>query len=259
VANTDSVVVLGSAGGIGAATVMAFLDREACVVGVDRLPLTAAAAAHLQDGAHPAAASPHYHHLVADVTDPAALAGAFAQAAALRPIGHVVAVAGGAHPDEVETTDLVEVPAAALAESVLLNLTSGMFIAQAALPHLRRTGQGASLTFTGSINGVAGIGLHAYSAAKAGLLSLARTLAAVEGPRGVRVNVVLPGTVVTPRTRQEHAGQAGHFAAMRESTALGRTAEPAEVAAAFVALALDLTAMTGQSLIVDAGQIARWR
>jgi hypothetical protein len=46
---------------------------------------------------------------------------------------------------------------------------------------------------------------------------------------------------------------------MEASTALGRTTSPPQAAAAFVALALDLTAVTGQSLTVDAGQTARWR
>lgn len=55
----------------------------------------------------------------------------------------------------------------------------------------------------GSVNGLQDYGNHAYSAAKAGLGSLTRTLAGHAGPRGVRVNLVAPGTVRTPPGRAE--------------------------------------------------------
>ncbi|MBR7678777.1 SDR family NAD(P)-dependent oxidoreductase, partial [Streptomyces daliensis] len=58
-------------------------------------------------------------------------------------------------------------------------------------------GRGAIVNI-GSVNGSQDFGNHAYSAAKAGLASLTRTLAGQSAPRGVRVNLIAPGTVDTP-------------------------------------------------------------
>jgi NAD(P)-dependent dehydrogenase (short-subunit alcohol dehydrogenase family) len=66
----------------------------------------------------------------------------------------------------------------------------------AALPHLVASGRGAIVNI-GSVNGLQDFGNHANSAAKAGLGSLTRTLAGHAAARGVRVNLVVPGTVRT--------------------------------------------------------------
>jgi NAD(P)-dependent dehydrogenase (short-subunit alcohol dehydrogenase family) len=77
-----------------------------------------------------------------------------------------------------------------------LTLTSAFRCSRAALPHLLASGRGAIVNI-GSVNGLQDFGNHAYSAAKAGLASLTCTLAGDAAPRGVRVNLVAPGTVRT--------------------------------------------------------------
>ncbi|MEV0576238.1 SDR family NAD(P)-dependent oxidoreductase [Streptomyces sp. NPDC050392] len=124
--------------------------------------------------------------------------------------------------------------------------------ARAALPHLAESGRGAIVSI-GSVNGVQDFGNHAYSAAKAGLGSLTRTLAGHAGPRGVRVNLVTPGTVRT----DAWAGRDAELALVRDLYPLGRVGEPEDIAAAVAFLASpDAAWITGTTLCVDGGLTA---
>ncbi|MCS0634537.1 SDR family oxidoreductase [Streptomyces sp. LP05-1] len=124
---------------------------------------------------------------------------------------------------------------------------------RAALPHLADSGRGVIVNI-GSVNGLQDFGSHAYSAAKAGLASLTRTLAGHGAPRGVRVNQVDPGTI---RTRN-WAERERELAVLADRVyPLGRVGEPEDVAAAVAFLASrDAAWITGTSLRVDGGLLA---
>ena len=115
----------------------------------------------------------------------------------------------------------------------------------------------------GSIVGFASIravtvepGQGVYAATKAGLVQLLRTAAAELGPRGVRVNAIAPGVVETPLTRQIRSDPAWE-AAYASKSALGRWAQPSELAGAVVYLASDAASfVTGSVLTVDGGWTA---
>lgn len=105
----------------------------------------------------------------------------------------------------------------------------------------------------GSINGSRGkFGTSAYSASKAGLIGLTKSVAREVGRFGVLVNVVEPGWVRTPLT--EVVPQAVQDAALAESL-LGSLLEPGDVAASVLFLCGPGAArVTGQILRVDGGQ-----
>jgi NAD(P)-dependent dehydrogenase (short-subunit alcohol dehydrogenase family) len=87
-------------------------------------------------------------------------------------------------------------------------------------------------------------------------VQLLRTAAAELGPRGVRVNAIAPGVVETPLTAQIRADPAWE-AAYASKSALGRWAQPAELAGAVVYLASDAASfVTGSVLTVDGGWTA---
>jgi NAD(P)-dependent dehydrogenase (short-subunit alcohol dehydrogenase family) len=133
-----------------------------------------------------------------------------------------------------------------------VTLTGVYRCSRAALPHLVASGRGAIVTI-GSVNGIQDFGNHGYSAAKAGLISLTRTLAGHAGPRGVRVNLVAPGTVRTAAW----AGRDDDLDAVARLYPLERVGEPEDIAAAVAFLASsDAAWITGTTLCVDGGLTA---
>jgi NAD(P)-dependent dehydrogenase (short-subunit alcohol dehydrogenase family) len=133
--------------------------------------------------------------------------------------------------------------------SLRTNLTSAFVVAHAALPVMPAGGR---MVFVSSSAAHAPQpGKSAYTASKAGLVGLARTLAAEWGPLGLRVNVVMPGLIGTPKVR---ALPEAMLAAMTRTIPLGRVGEPADVAATIAFLLGPGAAYVhGQVLRIDGG------
>ncbi|MGH3489405.1 MAG: SDR family NAD(P)-dependent oxidoreductase [Actinopolymorphaceae bacterium] len=129
---------------------------------------------------------------------------------------------------------------------------------RAALPHLLAApGREAAVVSIGSINALAAFGNEAYSAAKAGLVSLTQNLAMRYARRGVRFNLVAPGTVRTRIWERRLAKSPGVLDRMNSLYPLGRIGEPADIAAAVAFLAsADAAWVTGTVLRVDGGVLA---
>jgi NAD(P)-dependent dehydrogenase (short-subunit alcohol dehydrogenase family) len=134
-----------------------------------------------------------------------------------------------------------------------VNLRGAFLLLHHGIPMLRRAG-GGRVVLIGSINGSRGkFGTSAYSASKAGLIGLAKTVAREVGRFAITVNVVEPGWVRTPLTEKMPAEFTQ--AAVHE-TLLGRLTEPDEIAAAVTYLCgPGGGAVTGQVLRVDCGQV----
>jgi NAD(P)-dependent dehydrogenase (short-subunit alcohol dehydrogenase family) len=117
---------------------------------------------------------------------------------------------------------------------------------------------GGVMVFVASASGLTSAPRHAaYGAAKAGLMSLVRTAAVELGPSNVRVNAVAPGVVWTPRIAEMLSAE--RKAKNEENTPLRRVALPADIAAAILFLASDLSSfVTGQTLVVDGGVSAKF-
>lgn len=127
-------------------------------------------------------------------------------------------------------------------------------IAQLASPVLAASG-GGSITYVSSIAGTnSSPYLAAYGAAKAALIHLVKTAAVELGPLGIRVNSIAPGNVRTPRSRANSAWTPELLEININNTPLRRLAEPEDIAAALLTMALPLmTHVTGQTLVVDGG------
>lgn len=118
----------------------------------------------------------------------------------------------------------------------------------------RRSGSIVNVT---SVNGIEGMGQVGYSFAKAGVINLTKNLALIHGRDGIRVNAVAPGTTRTPIWEPMLAKNPRIFEELAAWYALGRVAEPQEVAAAVVFLASDEASfITGVTLPVDGGLTA---
>lgn len=134
-----------------------------------------------------------------------------------------------------------------------VNLRGAFLLLRRTIPLMRQTGAGR-VVLIGSINGSRGkFGTSAYSASKAGLLGLARTVARETGRFGILVNVVEPGWVRTPLT---DALPAEIREAAVAETLLGELLEPSDIASAVRFLCgPGASRITGQILRVDAGQV----
>lgn len=117
---------------------------------------------------------------------------------------------------------------------------------------------GGVLTVVASVSGMQSAPSHgAYGAYKAALMSLVRTAAVELGPKGVRVNAVAPGLVMTPRV-------AGYLSAAEKergarNAPLRRSAFPPDIAEAILFLCGGLSSyITGQTLVVDGGVSAKF-
>lgn len=120
------------------------------------------------------------------------------------------------------------------------------------------TGQRGTFAFVASASGITSAPFHAaYGAAKAGLMSLVRTIAVEYGPMGIRANAVAPGVVWTPRI-SAMIGEEGRERNAKNAP-LRRVAEPRDIASALLYLVSDLSSyVTGQVLSIDGGAGAKF-
>ncbi|MFG3200673.1 SDR family NAD(P)-dependent oxidoreductase [Streptomyces sp. NPDC048192] len=239
------VLVTGAARGIGAAVARRIAEEGGRVLVTDRdLPEAERTAADLRRQGLAAEAS------ACEVTDRASVEAAVARAvAAFGSLDVLVNCAAHCTPDAPLFEDG---PDEAWALDLDVTLTGAYRCFRAALPHLAASGRGA-IVGIGSVNGLQDFGNHAYSAAKAGLGSLTRTLAGHAAARGVRVNLVVPGTVRTSAWE----GREADLEALRDLYPLGRVGEPEDIAAAVAFLASrDAAWITGTTLVVDGGLTA---
>lgn len=147
-------------------------------------------------------------------------------------------------------------------EMVDVNLKSVFLVSKYAIPAMAENG-GGSVVNISSIAALRSIGFAAYSAAKGGMISLSQEMAVQHGPDGIRVNVVIPGTVQTPRTLRSTAQVGTNVSDMarraKASLPLGGLTRGTawDIAYAVLYFASDESSwMTGQFLTADGGASA---
>lgn len=244
-----NILVTGGTSGIGAATVALLVEQGAHVA-----VLTDAG----QDEIDKAAEKLGFAFgLQADISDRAGVARAISMILdRVGPLDGLVNNAAIWQPNPVP-----ESPLALFDRHIDVNLKGSFYVTQAVLPAMIDKG-GGDIVFIGSVSGTAGrAGDSAYSASKAGVVMLARTLAAELGPKGIRINCVNPGAVATPLTAELRTPEGeGAIAALMEghpSPRRGFFIEPASIAELVLfLLSPQSSALHGAVIAADEGLTA---
>ncbi|HEY2637796.1 MAG TPA: SDR family oxidoreductase [Solirubrobacteraceae bacterium] len=248
-------LVTGAGSGIGRACAEALAEAGADVACAD-IDLDAAEAT--AEWVRGFGARGHAVHV--DVADEAAVEAGFAEAEeALGPVDVAFANAGIAG----EAASLGEYPTPGWREVLDVNLSGAFFTARAAGRRMAPRGYG-KIVFTGSLYSHRGdryFGVYGYAAAKSGLLGVMRTAALDLGPKGVRVNAIVPGWIRTQIAGGHMYSQEPEDVAFREQLVerlpLRRVGEADDVKGTAVFLASAASDyVTGWTFPVDGGWLA---
>lgn len=232
-----SIVVFGGGSGIGQASAELAAGLGANVTVVDLDGDTAASVADDLGGVG----------LAGDACDPVQVASLLGSVASARGVDAVITTVGGADLGTLDELD----PARWQAE-LDFNLSSVYAVTRAAVPHLRERG-GAIVTTSSGYADLPAPDRPGYAAAKAGVISFTRSVAAGHAAAGIRVNCVAPGPTDTPRFRAMNGGDEG-VERVRQAMPLGRIPTPEDVAWMHVFLCTDAArAITGQVVHVNGG------
>jgi NAD(P)-dependent dehydrogenase (short-subunit alcohol dehydrogenase family) len=229
-------VITGAAGGIGAATVEAFMREGAKVVGVDLL-----------EGA------PGDLSLAVDVTEESAVSQMYTQVR--EELGRIDVLFNNAGISPDDDTSVLDTSLEAWQRVQDVNLKSVFLCCKHGIPHLL-DGGGGSVINTASFVAVMGAATSqiSYTASKGGVLALTRELGVEFARRGVRVNALCPGPIDTPLLRELFAKDPEKAQRRLVHVPMGRFGRAEEIANGVLFLASDESSfVTATTFLVDGG------
>jgi NAD(P)-dependent dehydrogenase (short-subunit alcohol dehydrogenase family) len=241
-------LITGAGGGIGSETARLFAREGATVIvnDLDKEATHAVAETIRKEGGAAMEA-------VADISDSTAVRAMFEKAR--RKHGGIDVLVNNAFANFRDVT-LVDLAEADWDRTLDVCLKGPFLCCQQALPVMRARG-GGSIIWLSSVNALFGFGETAYTAAKGGLISLARLVAAEYGIWKVRSNVICPGTIATETGMRYWQQFPAGFAKLKEMYPMGHIGTPVDVAYSALYLASEESAfVTGAVHVVDGGLLA---
>lgn len=238
------VLITGGGSGIGREMALQFAAEGAALVIADRHLDAAQGTVALIEAAGGSAIANKTDVAVAEQVDAMA-------AAALEAYGRVDILINNAGLSVGDT--ILDFDEAAWDLNLDVVLKAVYLTSRALLPQMIERGSGVILNI-GSVNGMSAIGESAYSAAKAGMISLTGNMAIHYGDKGIRVNCIAPGTIRTPIWDERLKREPEAMDHITPWYPLGRVGLPSDVAKAALFLCSDDASwITGVTLPVDGG------
>lgn len=242
------VLITGAGSGIGEATAKRFAEEGAGIVVVD---INEAAAVRVTDEIRERGGTASARR--ADVAQPADAEGMVQHA--VHTFGRLDVLHNNATSG---TLGLVaDMSVDDWNRALAVNLTAPFLASKFALPAMIAQGGGVIINMSSDAGLMAEYGLSAYGAAKAGVISLTRSIAAEYARHNIRANCISPGGVLTPPTLAFINAVDGIEERMRQAHPVGRLGRPEEIANVVLFLASDdASFVTGACYVVDGGSMA---
>jgi NAD(P)-dependent dehydrogenase (short-subunit alcohol dehydrogenase family) len=241
-------VVTGAAGGIGSQMAALFAAEGAAVVLADIADETGLRVATEIERSGGRAAYIH-----TDVTNSAGVAHLMTRVEALYGgldvlVNNAINISGD--------TSITEVTEEIFDQTIDVCLKGPFLCTRHAIPLMKKR-KSSSIVTISSVNALFGFGETAYTAAKGGLISMMRLVAAEYGEWNIRSNVICPGTIDTPTSMNHWKKYPVGYARLLEMYPLGRIGQPAEVAQYALFLASEESAfVNGSVCVIDGGLLA---
>lgn len=171
-----------------------------------------------------------------------------------KDFGHVDCLVNNAMVHEVE--DLLSTSLENWNHSLRITLTAGFLCIRALLPGMIARGAGNIINI-GTVNAKAMLGSDSYSVAKGGMHAMTRSVAVRYGPKGIRCNTVVPGTIATSAWQERVDKNPQVFENLKPWYPLGRVGKPRDIAEAVLFLASSRSEwISGTEVVVDGGLLA---
>ncbi len=249
-------LITGAAGGIGRATALRLASEGAWIAALDL-----SAAGLDETVAQVTAQGSQAIPLAADLTNPQQVRAAIEQIASTWGRIDILFNGAGASGRRWGDGPVDTCTETGWDQTIAVNLTSVFLACKYAIPHLLAAGHGSVINVS-SVLGLAGgdadFATHAYATAKAGIIGLSRSMATYYAPRGLRVNVIAPGLIATPRSQRAQNDQRILERMAQLQPLTGTFGTPEDVAATAAYLASDDSRfVTGQIIAVDGGWTAQ--
>lgn len=241
-------VITGAAGGIGSKMAALFAAEGASVVLAD---IADEAGQRVANEISAAGGKATYLH--ADVTSSAETAHLMEQTAALYGgvdvlVNNAINIGGD--------TSITETSEEVFDKTIAVCLKGPFLCTRHAIRYMKKR-KSSSIVSISSVNALFGFGETAYTAAKGGLISMMRLVAAEYGEWNIRSNVICPGTIETPTSMNHWKQYPNGYARLLEMYPLGRIGQPSEVAQYALFLASDESAfVNGSVCVIDGGLLA---
>jgi NAD(P)-dependent dehydrogenase (short-subunit alcohol dehydrogenase family) len=241
-------VITGSAGGIGSQMAALFAAEGAAVVLADIADETGRRLAREITEVGGRAAYIH-----ADVTNSAEVADLMSRTEALFGgldvlVNNAINISGD--------TSITEVTEDVFDQTIAVCLKGPFLCTRHAIPLMKKR-KSSSIVTISSVNALFGFGETAYTAAKGGLISMMRLVAAEYGEWNIRSNIICPGTIDTPTSMNYWKKYPNGYARLLEMYPLGRIGKPSEVAQYALFLASEESAfVNGSVCVIDGGLLA---
>ena len=242
--NKNIILIFGGDGKIAQAIVKKYLELNCVVIAVDKKEKNCNPDFNKNE---------NYHYYSTDITSVNELTELYNKLnSKLKYVNHIISMAGG--PFSSEEKGIFEMTYADIDKSIKLNLTSHIYITKIFLPLLQKCdANNKSIIFFSSVNAVKSFNLPAYSAGKSGIFGFMNSIVRVLGNEHIRVNTLTPGTVATKEEVESKEQFWGY--GYKDMMALKSFTYPEDIANVCFSLSHISTAVTGQNIVVDSGQI----